>query len=234
MSPGIIVALVVVALLVVAGVWFYTRRRQSDALRERFGPEYDRAVQEHGDRSKAERALQARQEQVEKLDIHALSPEQSANFGRAWHEAQTRFVDDPVAAIKEADRLVQEVMGARGYPVGDFDARAALISVDHPQVVSNYRAAHEIARRNARGEANTEDLRQAMVHYRALFEELLETEVVPGARVEKQVETQPAKEQQPRHEGAALVPDARPAAPAAPAASAERAEPAESNERKVA
>src|SRR5438094_425401 len=161
MNPGIVVAIVVIlALVVAAGVWFYTQRRRSEELRERFGPEYDRAVEEHGDRSAAERALQERQAQVEKLDIRPLSPQESERFGAAWREARARFVDDPVAAIKDANRLVQEVMAARGYPVGDFEARTALISVDHPQVVSNYRAAHDIAQRNERGEANTEDLRQ--------------------------------------------------------------------------
>jgi hypothetical protein len=190
MNPGMIVAIVIlVALVAGIGFWFYTQRRRSEQLRERFGPEYDHAVQEMGDRSAAEHALQERQAQVEKLDIRALSPQESERFGDAWRSARARFVDDPEAAIKDADRLVQEVMAARGYPVGDFDARASLISVEHPHVVSNYRAAHDIAQRNERGQANTEDLRQAMVHYRALFEELFQTQAVP----EQKVDSQPAE-----------------------------------------
>jgi hypothetical protein len=224
MSPGVIVAIVVIVVLVVAAAaWFYTQRRRSEQLRERFGPEYDRAVEEHGDRTAAERALQERQAQVEQLDIRPLSPQESERFGTAWREAQARFVDDPVAAIKEADRLVQEVMGARGYPMGDFDARASLVSVNHPHVVSNYRAAHDIAQRNARGEANTEDLRQAMVHYRALFEELLETETVPQPRANAEPAQAPTQAKESRPQGEALVPEARPlVSDARPAEPAER------------
>jgi len=198
MDPGVVLAIVViVALVVAAGIFLYSRRQRSEHLRERFGPEYEHAVQETGDRSAAERALREREAQVEKLDIRSLSPQESERFGGEWREAQARFVDDPVAAIKEADRLVQEVMRARGYPMGDFDARAALISVDHPHVVSNYRAAHEVAQRNGRGETNTEDLRQAMVHYRALFEELLETQAVPRAHADGHADGQTVGTQVP-------------------------------------
>ncbi len=171
-----LVPILVVALLLALGAaaWLYLQKRKTEQLRGSFGPEYERAVQETGDRRKAESELEERKERVEQLNIRALEPREREQFAERWKSAQAQFVDDPKGAIKEADRLVAEVMQARGYPVGDFEQRAADISVDHPHVVQNYRAAHEIALRNGRGEAETEDLRKALVHYRALFEELLE------------------------------------------------------------
>jgi hypothetical protein len=193
-----IVFVVVVALLIViAAVWTYMRKRQSDQLRERFGPEYEHTVQTYGDRQAAEEQLRARQERMAKRDIQPLAPADSTRFVEAWRSAQARFVDAPAAAIGEADRLVAEVMRTRGYPVGDFEQRAADVSVDHPHVVEHYRAAHEIAQRNARGEADTEDLRQAMVHYRALFEELLETASIPEPAMAREKNV-PAGEEQDR------------------------------------
>jgi hypothetical protein len=172
----LIVIIVVVALVVVAvGVWMYMQKRRTEQVRERFGPEYDRAVTEHGDQRGAQAELEARQKRVEHLDIRPLSPSDRARFADAWRATQAHFVDDPSAAIGEADRLVTDVMKARGYPIGDFEQRAADVSVDHPRVVENYRGARDTALRNERGQASTEDLRQAMVHYRALFEDLLET-----------------------------------------------------------
>ena len=165
---------------VAAAAWFFLQKRRSKQLREGFGPEYDHAVREHGDRRRAESDLQERQKRVERLHIRDLSPEERARFADAWRSTQARFVDDPPATIAEADRLVGEVMETRGYPVGDFEQRSADISVDHPHVVTNYRAAHAIAGAQERGEASTEDLRQAMVHYRALFEELLESARMAG------------------------------------------------------
>ena len=167
----------VIALVVVVGIvaWLVMQRRRTEELRKRFGPEYDRIVSEQGDLRRAESELEARKERVERLDIWLLSPAERERFAKAWQSAQARFVDEPTTAIKEADRLVAEVMQARGYPVGDFEQRVADISVDHPNVVTNYRAARAIALANDRGEANTEDLRKAMVHYRGLFEDLLET-----------------------------------------------------------
>lgn len=170
---AVIAALVVLA--AAAGAMLQSRRRQSERLRGDFGPEYDRAVGEYGDERSAERALRERKQRVEKLRLRPLSAGERGRFSEAWTGAQTRFVDDPNAAIGDANRLVDEAMRARGYPVGDFDQRAADISVDHPYVVEHYRAARDIARRNERGEAETEDLRQAMVHYRSLFTELLNT-----------------------------------------------------------
>jgi len=165
---------VVVAALAVAGLWVVTEKRRRLRLRQRFGPEYDRAVHDAGSERRAEAALDARTRRVAKLQIRPLSEADAVRFADAWRAVQARFVDEPPAAIVEADRLVGEVMTVRGYPLGDFDQRAADLSVDHPRVVANYRAARDIAQRHSRGEATTEDLRQAMIHYRALFEDLLE------------------------------------------------------------
>ena len=167
----IILALVIVAIAV--GAFLYVRRRRSETLRKDFGPEYKRALDQYGDRSKAEAELTARKERVSKLEIRTLTAEERSRFSDAWKKTQARFVDEPSRAVADADGLVKEVMRARGYPVGDFDQRAADVSVDHASVVTNYRAAYDIASRNKSGKATTEDLRQAMVHYRSLFEELL-------------------------------------------------------------
>jgi hypothetical protein len=177
MNDPVVLGLVI-ALLVAIGVavWLYQQKRRTEDLRSQFGPEYDRAVQEeHGDRRKAEEQLVDRQERVERLQIRSLPPEQREQFAQRWRSCQAQFVDDPQGAIVDADRLVGEVMQARGYPVGDFEQRTADVSVDHPRVVEHYRAAHAIAEQNEQGETSTEELRQAMVHYRALFEDLLET-----------------------------------------------------------
>ena len=161
------------------------RNRRSEELRRRFGPEYERAVQEKGDVRKAEATLQARATRVERLHIRTLTSEDAKRFSDEWRRVQAEFVDDPANAVTQADRLVGEVMTARGYPVGDFEQRVEDISVDHPNVVMNHRAARDIAEQHARHAASTEDLRQAMVHYRALFAELLEER---PARVERDVE----------------------------------------------
>jgi len=168
--------ILIIALAVVIGivVWIMSQRRRTENLRKQFGPEYDRAVTEHGDQRRAEAELAARQARVEQLHIRQLEPADRERYSATWRSTQARFVDEPAVAIAEADRLVAEVMHARGYPVGDFEQRVADISVDHPDVVSNYRAARAIALANERGEANTEDLRKAMVYYRALFEDLLD------------------------------------------------------------
>jgi hypothetical protein len=151
------------------------RRQRSNRLQERFGPEYEQVVRDTGDRGKGEKMLEHRQERVEKLQIRSLSEDERERFAEAWDSAQAEFVDDPGGAIRDADVLVGEAMQARGYPVGQFEQRTADISVDHPQVVNNYRAAHAIAGQAARGDATTDDLRQGLLHYRALFEELLES-----------------------------------------------------------
>lgn len=173
-TTAILLLVLIVVVIAVGGVLFWQRRR-SAALQEKFGPEYQRAVSQFGDQRKAEAELAAREKRVRNLDIRPLTPEEHARFAGAWKKAQARFVDEPSQAAADADILVKKLMETRGYPVGDFEQRAADISVDHADVVTNYRAAREIALRNNSGKATTENIRQAMVHYRSLFEELLET-----------------------------------------------------------
>jgi hypothetical protein len=168
----VIVAVLVIA-LVIAGV-VIARQRRSQRLQEGFGPEYGRTLAEKGDRRAAESELLERRERREQLEVRELDPESRERYAERWQAAQRTFVDQPSVAVADADRLVSEVMHDRGYPVDeDFERRAADISVDHPVVVENYRAAHGISVRAARNEADTEDLRQALVHFRSLFEELL-------------------------------------------------------------
>jgi len=167
---------VLIAIVLIGAIaWIMLSRRRSQKLRERFGPEYERTIRNEGNIRKAEATLEARAKRVAKLHIRPLNLTDAQRFDGAWRGVQARFVDDPRGAVTEADRLVGEVMAARGYPVGDFEQRVADVSVDHPDVVMNYRAAREIAQQHAAGKATTEDLRQAMVHYRALFRDLLET-----------------------------------------------------------
>lgn len=171
----IILAVVIVALIVIA--WAIVRKRRTDTLRRRFGPEYERTVREQGP-GKGEAVLLERKQRVEKFSIRPLGAAERERFISEWRSVQSRFVDDPKGAVTEADNLVARVMQARGYPISDFEQRAADISVDYPQVVDNYRAAHEIALRHHRGEATTEDLRNAMLYYRSLFDDLLQTRSV--------------------------------------------------------
>jgi hypothetical protein len=174
-SAQIVILLVVIAAVVLAAlVYLFARKRRSQNLREQFGPEYDRVVRKEGDVHKGEQLLEFREKHRKTLNVRPLTSEEQAHFGSRWNEVQSRFVDDPSGAVALADNLIMELMQARGYPTTDFTQRAADISVDHPVVVENYRAAQEIAQRRGRGQAGTEDLRQAMVHYRALFSELRE------------------------------------------------------------
>jgi FtsZ-interacting cell division protein ZipA len=170
----VIAAVVVIAVLAIA--WSATRAKRSRALKDTFGREYDRTIDQAGDRRSAERELRERQKQHDELDIRPLSPESRDRYARRWQSTQTRFVDDPKGAVAEADTLVQEVMQERGYPTDDFDRRVADISVDHPDLVEKYRTAHGIAQASERGEASTEDMRHSVRHYRALFAELLDVE----------------------------------------------------------
>lgn len=174
MDNSMVIAAVVVLALLAAGAWLWSRQQQSRRLEERFGPEYQRALHQHGDKARAEAELRARERRVEKLEIVPLAPADAQYFSQAWRSLQARFIDNPQGALMEADRLVRELMLRRGYPMGDFERRAADISVHHPAVVDHYRAAQAIAQRDHRGEADTEDLRKAVVHYRALFDDLLE------------------------------------------------------------
>lgn len=167
----LIIAAVVIVLVIAALI---AARRRRERLQERFGPEYDRQVDVSGNRRAAESELAAREKRRSKLEIRPLDPEARDRYLVSWREVQARFVDSPETAVREADRLVADVMRERGYPVEDFEQREADISVDHPQVASEYRAAHGISMAQQHGQASTEDLRQALIHFRSLFDELLE------------------------------------------------------------
>jgi hypothetical protein len=185
--PGWAWALVAVAALLVVAlvVWQALRARKTRTLQERFGPEYDRTLDRADDKREAELDLAARAKRRDELDIRPLTMAATVRYREQWQQVQTQFVDDPGGAVQAADRLIQAVMRERGYPVDDFDQRAADISVDHPHVAENYRRGHRLS-----VSANTEEQRQAMVHYRALFDELLEdTADRPLARDEATVES---------------------------------------------
>jgi hypothetical protein len=184
MDPKLIALAVVVLVIVAVAVWLYVRKRRGTTadLRQKFGPEYDRAVLTHG--SKAEAQLTDREKRIEKLNIRDLDATEHERYSKQWQAVQSRFVDSPKGAVAEADDLVSSVMKARGYPVSDFEQRAADISVAHPRVVEDYRAAHGIALRVGKDAASTEDLRTAMIHYRSLFDELV---VVPTVVERKEV-----------------------------------------------
>src|SRR5437763_14204972 len=176
MSTAALVIIVLVTVAAAVGIFLYLRRRRSELLRKDFGPEYNRTLAQLGNQRKAEAELAAGKERVHKLEIRGLTAEERSQFADSWRRTQSLFVDEPSRAVGDADGLVKELMQARGYPVGDFERRAADVSVDHPGVVTNYRAAHDIAVRNKSGKATTGDVRQAMVQYRSLVEELLDTE----------------------------------------------------------
>jgi hypothetical protein len=170
-TTGWIVLIVGIIVVVAAILFFKVRSRK---LQSKFGPEYDRVVRERGSAMSAERELEQREKRVERFKIHPLSDSECGQFAGEWRETQARFVDDPRGALADADRLVNRAMKARGYPVGgEFTQRTADLSVDHPRVVEHYRIGHEIAEADAKKAASTEDLRLAMKHYRALFEDLL-------------------------------------------------------------
>jgi hypothetical protein len=175
-ATGITLLVIAVAVLVIVGVlaWYLARERRSKRLRSRFGPEYEHTLREAGSRTQAEETLARREKRVESIHVRSLARDQRDHFAQDWHDVQGRFVDDPPGSIEDADRLVNDVMRARGYPMSDFERRAEDLSVDHPYVVRNYRAAHEIAMRHDKGQASTEDLRRALVYYRDLFDDLLE------------------------------------------------------------
>ena len=185
MDPKLIALAVVVVLIIVVGIALYMRKRKKTTagLRDRFGPEYERAVQQHGSERKAEAKLTDRETRVEMLKIRDLDPAERERYLAQWQAVQSRFVDYPKGAVTEADELVCSLMQARGYPVADFDQRAADISVDHPQVVENYRSAHAVALQLGKGEASTEDLRTAMIHYRSLFDELVQVQILGDKKV---------------------------------------------------
>jgi hypothetical protein len=185
MDPKLIVLAAVLVLVIVVAVALYARKRQKTTagLRNRFGPEYDRAVKQHGSERKAEAKLADRETRVDLLKIRDLDSAERERYLAQWQAVQSRFVDYPNGAVTEADELVNSLMQTRGYPVTEFDQRAADISVDHPRVVENYRSAHNIALRLGRGEASTEELRTAMIHYRSLFDELVQLQTTGDKRV---------------------------------------------------
>jgi hypothetical protein len=172
--------IVIIALMggviIFLGALLYTQKHRSEELRDRFGPEYDRTLRERGSQKQAEDELEARERRVTRLKIVPLSPADAARFSEAWRGVQNRFVDNPRGAVAEADRQVTELMNRRGYPTGDFEQRAADLSVSHAAVIEHYREAHVIARRAETDGADTETLRRAIVHYRAIFDELLEVQ----------------------------------------------------------
>jgi hypothetical protein len=165
----LVAAVAIIALL----IWSAMRKRRSTLLRDRFGDEYDRTVKQHGRRGPAEAALQERTKRVAQLDIRPLTPQERTAFTQEWTEVKAVFVDSPPEAVLHADRMVAQMMAARGYPMADFDRRYEDLSVDHGDVARHYRAGHDITLRQGRGEAGTEDLRQAMKHYEALFDHLV-------------------------------------------------------------
>jgi len=164
-----VVAVVVIALI----VWGAMRKRRTDRLRDQFGDEYDRTVEQRGKKAEAEAALEERAERVEKLNIRSLSPEERDSFSREWRDVKALFVDSPVEAVHHADRLLGTIMKTRGYPMADFDRRYEDLTVDHGEVARHYRDGHDIVTRHQNGKASTEDLRQAMIHFEALFDDLV-------------------------------------------------------------
>ena len=175
MQSSTLMILVVAAAAVVLAIvlWAALRRRRTNTLRNRFGDEYDRTVEEQGKRAEAEAALEEREERVAKLDIRPLDPRERDAAITEWREVKALFVDSPVEAVHHADRLLASIMNARGYPMADFDRRYEDLTVDHAEVARHYRDGHEITLRHQQGQATTEDLRQAMIHFEALFDDLV-------------------------------------------------------------
>jgi hypothetical protein len=171
---GWIVIAVAALLIVAVAAWQMLKQRQTKELQGQFGPEYERTVESADSKKAAESELAARRDRLEQLDVRPLSSAARERYTAQWQSVQVQFVDSPAAAVASADQLIQSVMADRGYPVEDFETRAADISVDHPQVVENYRQGHRLAQKSSDGGDSTEDLRQAMRHYRALFDDLVE------------------------------------------------------------
>ena len=180
MSPTAVIILIVGILVVIAAIAFGVRAGRRRKLQNTFGPEYDRVVADTGNRADAEKELRERERRHSQLELKPLTPESQATYAAAWEDVQVQFVDDPGQAVNTADDLVGRLMSERGYPTGDYDERLVNLSVEHARTLNHYRDAHEISQRNQNGQASTEDLRQALVHYRALFADLLGTDPVPS------------------------------------------------------
>jgi hypothetical protein len=179
MSPTVTIVLIVVILVIIAALIYGVRAGRRKKLQSTFGPEYDRVVADTGSRTEAEKELRERERRHASLELKPLSEKSQATYAAAWEEVQIQFVDDPVTAVATADELVTRLIAERGYPTGDYDDQLANLSVEHANTLQHYRDAHEISERSAGGSASTEDLRQALVHYRALFADLLGTDPVP-------------------------------------------------------
>lgn len=175
MDQNQVILIAAIAVVVIAAllIWSVVRQRRSASLRERFGDEYDRTVEAHGKRAQAEAALEEREKRVASLDIRPLTAQQRSDAAREWREVKAVFVESPVEAVHHADRLLSKIMQARGYPMADFERRYEDLTVDHGEVARHYREGHEITLRNHEGKASTEDLRQAMIHFEALFDDLV-------------------------------------------------------------
>jgi hypothetical protein len=178
-TPILLAVIAILIFVIAAGTWYFTRQLSTKRLKEQFGPEYDRTVGRLRSRDVAEKELREREQRVTRFKIVPLPPDESRHYKSHWSAVQARFVDEPKEAVEEANDLIQEVMRKRGYPITDFEQAAADLSVEHPRVVENYRAACAIADRNQRGAADTEELRQAFVYYRVLFDDLLDGKVAP-------------------------------------------------------
>jgi hypothetical protein len=184
-NPVVLAIIAVAVMAIIVALIMYMNRERTQKLRSKFGPEYDRAIDAHGNRAHAETELERRAKRVAKFDIHPLTAAECSRYAADWRREQSLFVDDPRAAVRNAHTLVQDVMKHRGYPVGDFEQDAADLSVGHPRVVENYRIAHEIALRDERGRSTTEDLRKAMVSYHALFDDLLDQPIRTAEEVRR-------------------------------------------------
>lgn len=192
MQPWAWVLLVVVVIVLVVAIWAVLRQRRSASLRERFGPEYQRTVEATDDRRGAEQALLERARRRDRLNIVALPEAARARYAEQWRAIQEGFIDDPAGSVGSAHALLDQVMAERGYPTQNFEEQADLVSVDHPRVVENYRAAYAISRRQQDGQASTEDLREALVRYRSLFEDLLRPEDAAERRADADADAAPA------------------------------------------
>ena len=179
MSPTLTIVLIIVVLVIIAAVVYGVQAGRRKKLQSTFGPEYDRVVADTGSRTEAEKELRERERRHAELELKELSPQSQAKYSAAWEEVQIKFVDDPTEAVGTADELVTRLIAERGYPTGDHDEQLANLSVEHATTLQHYRDAHAISERSRGGEADTEDLRQALVHYRALFADLLGTDPVP-------------------------------------------------------
>jgi hypothetical protein len=217
MSPILTIVLIVVVLVILAAIVYGVQSGRRKRLQSTFGPEYDRAVADTGNRTEAEKELREREKRHAGLELTPLSPDSQAKYAAAWEEVQIQFVDNPSEAVTTADDLVTRLIAERGYPTHDYDDRLADLSVEHANTLQHYRDAHELSVRSKAGEASTEDLRQALVHYRALFADLLGTDPVPTPAT---TDSEPSATTEPPAATAPSTPD-RPAATPAPGAAAD-------------